>query len=167
MSVTRYELTTKYRGNESWDELEENYEGAYVRHGDYAALEQRLIESERYGRQTDITIDNLEMKLAQMAAENAGLKGWASERAICDDALEQLNYTTLKIDWRQRSLAAIETPSASAFLAEVRAQGVEMFSSAIGVSYQKLKPGSAQAKALKNVVFLAVHFAAQLRQEAQ
>lgn len=44
----------------------------------YEELEQRLIESERYGRQTDITIDNLEMKLAQMAAENAGLKAGAS-----------------------------------------------------------------------------------------
>ncbi|MHA1180924.1 hypothetical protein [Enterobacter ludwigii] len=39
----------------------------------FSVLEQRLIESERYGRQTDITIDNLEMKLAQMAAENAYL----------------------------------------------------------------------------------------------
>ncbi|HEP0646256.1 TPA: hypothetical protein QIU50_002453 [Enterobacter hormaechei subsp. xiangfangensis] len=39
----------------------------------FSELEQRLIESERYGRQTDITIDNLEMKLAQMAAENAYL----------------------------------------------------------------------------------------------
>ncbi|EKS7421245.1 hypothetical protein B7D30_000588 [Enterobacter ludwigii] len=41
---------------------------------EFSELEQRLIESERYGRQTDITIDNLEMKLAQMAAENAWLK---------------------------------------------------------------------------------------------
>jgi len=64
---------------------------------------------------------------AALAAENAGLKEWASERAICDDALEQLNYTKLKIDWRQRSFAAIETPASDAFLAEVRAQGVVMF----------------------------------------
>ena len=56
--------------------------------------------------------------------------------------------------------SAMQTPATDSFLAEVRAQGVEMFSNAIGVSYQKLKPGSAQAKALKNVVFLAVHFAA-------
>nr|EKY0741690.1 Eae-like protein [Citrobacter koseri] len=54
-----------------------------------------------------------------LAAENAGLKEWASERAICDDALEQLNYTTLKIDWRQRSLAAIKTSSTDTFLAKV------------------------------------------------
>lgn len=40
----------------------------------YEELEQKLIESERYGRQTDITIDNLEMKLAQMAAELASVK---------------------------------------------------------------------------------------------
>lgn len=44
----------------------------------YEELEQKFIESERYGRQTDITIDNLEMKLAQMAAENAALKAGAS-----------------------------------------------------------------------------------------
>lgn len=47
----------------------------------FSTLDQRLIESERYGRQTDITIDNLEMQLnaereakMALAAENAGLK---------------------------------------------------------------------------------------------
>lgn len=122
MSVTRYELTTKYRGNESWDELEENPEGAYVRHGDYAALEQRLIESERYGRQTDITIDNLEMKLAQMTAENAGLK--EIRKNLAEFIHEELDAGyPLNMD--------IETSATDAFMAEVRAQGVEIFASVL------------------------------------
>lgn len=66
MSVKRYEVN----GTSS---VFEDANGSLVDYEDYAALEQRLIESERYGRQTDITIDNLEMKLAQMAAENAYL----------------------------------------------------------------------------------------------
>lgn len=59
MSVKRYEV------NGSSSVLEDET-GSLVDYEDYAALEQRLIESERYGRQTDITIDNLEMKLARM-----------------------------------------------------------------------------------------------------
>ncbi|MFH2815292.1 hypothetical protein ABK803_18610 [Enterobacter ludwigii] len=66
MSVKRYEVN----GPSS---VFEDETGSLVDYKDYAALEQRLIESERYGRQTDITIDNLELKLAQMAAENAYL----------------------------------------------------------------------------------------------
>lgn len=64
-----------------------------------------------------------------LAAENAALKSWAQKRAVIDDASEQENYTSLKIDWRQRLLRYIETPATDAFLAEVRAQGVEMFAS--------------------------------------
>lgn len=94
----------------------------------FAALEQRLIESERYGRQTDITIDNLEMKLAQMAAENAGLNekvnklatwpgiefyssAWEFNNGDGNAALEYMCDT--------------EAPATDAFLAEVRAQGVD------------------------------------------
>ena len=54
----------------------------------------------------------------QLAAENAALREWASDRAFCDDTQEQLNYTALKIDWRRRSLAAIKTPATDDFLAE-------------------------------------------------
>ncbi|EPV3661254.1 MULTISPECIES: hypothetical protein [Enterobacter cloacae complex] len=92
--------------------------GDYVSHDDYAALEQRLIESERYGRQTDITIDNQELKLAQMAAENAGLK--ESRQRLAEFIHEELDADyPLNMD--------IETQATDAFLAEVRAQGVEMF----------------------------------------
>lgn len=124
-----------------------------------------------------------------LAAENAGLKesevplGAIENGRAFADRLEAYPFEceggnlNMCSDWQElrRCFEHLsewvmhnrsETPATNAFLAEVRAQGVEMFSNAIGVSYQKLKPGSAQAKALKNVVFLAVHFAAQLRQEA-
>ncbi|HDR2525638.1 TPA: hypothetical protein QCI36_000594 [Enterobacter ludwigii] len=123
MSVTRYELTTKYRGNESWDELEENPEGAYVRHGNYAALEQRLIESERYGRQTDITIDNLEMKIAQMAAENAGLKDEISNITFMRD--DDFFGSTQRAQEVMGRLVNVKTPATDAFLAEVRASAID------------------------------------------
>ncbi|EJM1499110.1 hypothetical protein NNW46_002352 [Escherichia coli] len=72
MSIKRYEWVACDEHACHCDVVE-SAEGDMVDYEDYAALEQRLIESERYGRQTDITIDNLEMKLVQMAAENAYL----------------------------------------------------------------------------------------------
>ncbi|MFP2377800.1 hypothetical protein ACLEUY_16880 [Enterobacter ludwigii] len=107
----------------------------------YEELEQRLIESERYGRQTDITIDNLEMQLKAeqeaklaMAAENAGLK------AICEDRRAfimngvQLGYIQVPTVETDPALETIrvavspqeQTPATDAFLAEVRAQGVDV-----------------------------------------
>lgn len=151
-----------------------------------AGFRKKLAESERYGRQTDITIDNLEMKLAQMAAENAALKAGASyfsygsehnfewhktakeaveaaEAAIddyrgdaCDGWSEEVDsvcwgiimQSSTKVGERPRNeddscdpaivticdyalLPNIETPATYDFLAEVRAQGVEMFASVL------------------------------------
>ena len=168
MSVTRYELTTKYRGNESWDELEENPEGAYVRHGDYAALDRRLIESERYGRQTDITIDNLEMKLAQMAAENAGLKA-AAEFATASDMWEELGGNVMRYQYQEwyadRLKSAVKTPATDAFLAEVRASAVDevclKISNAIVNCYQDEQIG------LDEAATICGDFAAEIRKGVQ
>ncbi|EPR9282017.1 hypothetical protein OHE72_10490 [Escherichia coli] len=101
----------------------------------YEELEQKLIESERYGRQTDITIDNMEMKLAQMAAENAGLK------AVCEDRRTfimngvQLGYIQVPTVETDPALETIRvavspqepTPATDAFLAEVRAHDLNAF----------------------------------------
>ena len=99
--------------------------GEYVKQEDYAALEQRLIESERYGRQTDITIDNLEMKLAQMAAENAGLKAAKEIIRHLNANREEANFCGIDDCYIDDAVAAMITPATSAFLAEVRAQGVD------------------------------------------
>ncbi|HHE8491794.1 TPA: hypothetical protein ACPFP8_001648 [Enterobacter ludwigii] len=129
MSVKRYEWVACDEHACHCDVVE-SAEGDMVDYEDYAALEQRLIESERYGRQTDITIDNLEMKLAQMAAENAGLK------AICEDRRTfimngvQLGYIQVPTVETDPALETIRvavspqepTPAADDFLAEVWAQ---------------------------------------------
>lgn len=69
MSVKRYEMKTKYRGNESWDELEEGPDGMYVRYEDYA-------ESHRALRAETTAHENTQMQLEKMAAENTGLNAF-------------------------------------------------------------------------------------------
>lgn len=93
-------------------------------------LERQLAESRREFWAADATINNLEMKLAEMtaqlanaedkcasmAAENAALK--ESERAF--DAMCAEEHGD---NWVSE---LTETPATDAFLAEVRAQGVDM-----------------------------------------
>lgn len=107
----------------------------------FAELESKLETALRECRSAGITIDNLEAKCASLAAENAGMKTGilqASEdmEAHHDDyALfsydadgEQMD-ALLRLCDAQDSIASLEnakTPATDAFLAEVRAQGVEM-----------------------------------------
>ena len=119
----------------------------------YEDLEQKLIESERYGRQTDITIDNLEMQLKTereaklaLAAENAGLKGafdkpqaylsWHAIPPTWEDPLPCGEYLDVHDEaghknsdgtdcWPVYAKPEIETPATDAFLAEVRAAAVD------------------------------------------
>lgn len=76
------------------------------------------------------TYEELQLQLAVVVAENAALKT-AAEFATADDMwIEQadgmLDYRY--VDWYVDVLkTAMETPATDAFLAEVRAQGVEMF----------------------------------------
>lgn len=172
MSVKRYEWIACDEHSCHCDVVE-SAEGDMVDYEDYAALEQRLMESERNGRQTDITIDNLELKLAQMAAENAYLlpkaaselsNAWVLHKYLIGiqaaimyldngnkKAAQEWLYGTIAgpgfdlpdgvddIDaWathqmrgsvsHQQALEIIkaETPSTDAYLAEVRAQGVDL-----------------------------------------
>ncbi|HGH3376912.1 TPA: hypothetical protein ACJILP_001625 [Enterobacter ludwigii] len=97
----------------------------------FSALEQRLIESERYGRQTDITIDNLELKLAQMAAENAGMKAAKEIIRHLNVNREEANFCGIDDCYIDDAVAAMITPATDDFLAELRAQGVEMFASVL------------------------------------
>ncbi|MDU4999989.1 MAG: hypothetical protein E6265_25945 [Enterobacteriaceae bacterium] len=57
-----------------------------------------------------------------------------------------------------------ETPATDVAIAALRAEGVEMFASDIGLVYQQLRKGSLPAKALKDVVMRATSFARQLRE---
>lgn len=103
----------------------------------YEELEQQLAESQREFRAADATIENLQMQLnaereAKLAlvAENAGLKD-AAEFATADDMWEELGGNVMRYQYQEwyadRLKSAMEIPATDAFLAEVRAQGVEMF----------------------------------------
>ncbi len=108
--VKRYDISAF--GGMSMDECTD---GAYVDYEDYAALE---------------------AKCASLAAENAGLKSGAMDeikvinrggQAYCVKDGVQVNpmYARGWNDYRAKSMQS-DTPSTDAFLAEVRAQGVDM-----------------------------------------
>ncbi|WP_097508573.1 hypothetical protein [Escherichia coli] len=82
----------------------------------FGELESKLETALRECRSAGITIDNLEAKCAKMAAENTSLK--QSEKEFNDFCREEFS------EWEGD---VTETPATDAFLAEVRAQGVEMY----------------------------------------
>ena len=112
MSVKRYAAHTNIDDFKS--DWHESKDGPMVKHEDYAALEARF---------------------AALAAENAGLK------AVCEDRRTfimngvQLGYIQVPTVETDPALGTIRvavspqepTPATDAFLAEVRAQGVESF----------------------------------------
>lgn len=113
-----------------------------VRHSDYAELE---------------------AKCAAMVAENAELKSALNDILQPDAAVLERNH-------RVRALDAMETPATDAFLAEVRAQGVEMFADKYRAQLTALPTTpenifDAAHVRLRYQIFDADEFAAQLRKE--
>ncbi|EAA8568739.1 hypothetical protein XR22_00090 [Salmonella enterica] len=92
----------------------------------------------------------LEEKFMALAAENAGLKAAIDSTIGWQQSTDPVNVESV------RMLVDIETPATDAFLAEVRAQGVEMFS-------EKFGGGTQLSDMVKEV---AKDFAAQLRKGA-
>ena len=167
-----------------------------------AGLRKKLIESERYGRQTDITIDNLEMQLnaereakMALAAENAGMKDFvktcfraAADGASLDGADIQELGERLGLFGRETYQPALHgyicgheagedtvyvikrTPATDAFLAEVRAQSVEMFAASLGSPYVERGEECYQDGYTHAIERIKCHkapeFAAQLRKGA-
>ena len=86
----------------------------------FGELESKLETALRECRSAGITIDNLEAKCAKMAAENTSLK--QSEKEFNDFCREEFS------EWEDD---VTETTATDAFLAEVRAQGVDMASCAL------------------------------------
>lgn len=117
-------------------------------------------------------LEAAESKCRELAAENAH----ARERHVFIRALAVsiLEHSGGRMDWRGAMEDATEllqtvdsvyakTPATDAFLAEMRAQGVDEFATELGNVYQQLRSGSNHAHAIKSAVFRAVEFAAQLR----
>ncbi|MBS0833659.1 hypothetical protein [Enterobacter hormaechei] len=159
----------------------------------YEELEQKLIESERYGRQTDITIDNLEMQLKTereaklaLAAENAGLKGafdkpqaylsWHAIPPTWEDPLPCGEYLDVHDEaghknsdgtdcWPVYAKPEIETPATDAFLAEVRAAAVDEV--CLKVSNAIVNCYQDEQVGLDAAATICGDFAAQLRKGVQ
>ena len=108
----------------------------------FTDLEQKLADSQREFRAADATIENLQMQLnaereakLALAAENAGLKSVCEDRRTFIMNGVQLGYIQVPTVETDPALETIRvavspqepTPATDAFLAEVRAQGVESF----------------------------------------
>ncbi|MGZ8208285.1 hypothetical protein ACXVQ8_21100 [Enterobacter hormaechei subsp. xiangfangensis] len=131
MSVKRYEWVACDEHACHCDVVE-SAEGDMVDYEDYAALEQNLAESQREFRAADATIENLQMQVEKLAAENAGMK--AKGREVLKEAAyvySHYNRMTDHLDGESvdgqtlhefQFLLDCETPATDAFLAEVRAQ---------------------------------------------
>lgn len=102
------------------------------------------------------TYEELEAKCAALAAENAGLKSAIEKHA---DSYIMCGYCRTERDGKNDDVCEVldSTPATDAFLAEVRAQGVEMFAASLKVAGGHDHPYSA----------VASEFAAQLRKGVQ
>ncbi|EMO1634369.1 hypothetical protein WCZ06_001983 [Salmonella enterica] len=89
----------------------------------FGELESKLETALRECRSAGITIDNLEAKCAAMAAENAVMEKFCKDAAFDTDYEAELS---MERGGFSDELNEIKTPATDAFLAEVRAQGVEM-----------------------------------------
>lgn len=102
----------------------------------FGELESKLETALRECRSAGITIDNLEAKCAALAAESAGLKSahpqpFGHEMMKALDAYEKHQDEVpetgmLNAFFILRDSIRVDTPATDAFLAEVRAQGVDM-----------------------------------------
>ncbi|EAV2866096.1 hypothetical protein EZ472_17280 [Salmonella enterica] len=113
-----------------------------------------------------MTIAELEEKCAAMTAENAGLKAAIDSTIGWQQSTDPVNVESV------RMLVDIETPATEAFLAEVRAQGVEMFADKYRAQLTALPTTpenifDAAHVSLRYQIFDADEFAAQLRKGVQ
>ncbi|WP_097414191.1 hypothetical protein [Escherichia coli] len=90
----------------------------------FGELESKPETALRECRSAGITIDNLEAKCAALAAESAGMKKFCKDAAFDADYEAELG---MERGGFSDALNEIKTPATDAFLAEVRAQGVEMY----------------------------------------
>jgi len=125
----------------------------------FASLEQQLAESQREFRSADATIENLQMQVEKLAAENACLKQGIEEVA---EAFETGTDRVLATAVDEAS--NLLTPATDAVLKRIQAQGVEMFASTIKISCTLENSENFVASLKKSIKNEGEYFAAQLRQ---
>lgn len=110
------------KGDTTWQNLQA-FHAAATPEVVQALLDEREAQSKR--------IAELETNLAALAVENVGIKSAIPEPRDIEDDNDNMDDVSLAEDFGfnhaiERMRRRIETPATDAFLAEVRAQGVEM-----------------------------------------
>ena len=154
-----------------------------------SASEQQLEESRREFRAADATIHNLELQITDMAVQLANAESkcreLAAENAHARErhvfiralAVSILEHSGGRMDWRGAMEDATEllqtvdsvyakTPATDAFLAEVRAQGVEMMAAEADQLMNEFGDDSYKVMVTADLQRFANAFAAQLRKGA-
>lgn len=128
----------------------------------FGELESKLETALRECRSAGITIDNLEAKCAALAAESAGMKKFCKDAAFDADYEAELG---MERGGFSDALNEIKTPATDAFLAEVRAQGVEMYADNLDNGADDAERGGFDyaVKFLRSEASSVRLFAAQLR----
>lgn len=149
----------------------------------YEELEQKLAESQREFRAADATIENLQMQVEKLAAENAEsekrmqqliqvINNADNDYCMCGDEMKNhvhggCGHPTGMFDYHynQWLKSANKTPATDTFLAEVRAQGVESAGEYLKQYAQGLHEEARLV--LQDAGELCNGFAAQLRKGVQ
>ncbi|MEY7815928.1 hypothetical protein [Enterobacter cloacae] len=149
----------------------------------FTELEQKLAESQLEFRAADATIENLQMQLnaereakLALAAENAGLKSvdvWMNADEVGGSAADKEIENGATPDEATRAgvqavIESIKTPATDDFLAEVRAQGVDMFAAHKRERQQALRSRSMRmSEEAAGMAADAENFADELRKGVQ
>ncbi|WCF42176.1 hypothetical protein [Enterobacter roggenkampii] len=86
-------------------------------------LEQKLADSQHEFKASDSTADNLKMQLAALAAELSAIEAIHNDAVFITD--EHYERCPPEVQKMIRSLAVMQIPATSSFLAEVRASAIE------------------------------------------
>lgn len=144
-SCKRFDYLTPW-GKHRADVMREHIEHLEAR---IVTLERETAEAMEVVREANTITERATGKFASLVAENAALK--ESERELDETCAGEFGP-----NWISN---LTETPSTDAYLAEVRAQGVEMFG-------DHLRKKGSNPIVCKMIALGADEFAAQLRQEA-
>ncbi|EAM9791067.1 hypothetical protein DYU29_19375 [Salmonella enterica] len=146
-------------------------------------LEQQLEESRREFRAADASIHNLELKITDMAVQLANAESKCRELAVenvtLNDKMNKLatwpgiefyssawEFCNLDGNDALEFMCDVKTPATDAFLAEVRAHGVEMMAAEADQLMNELGDDSYKVMVTADLQRFANAFAAQLRKGA-
>ncbi|MGX4988942.1 hNH endonuclease [Enterobacter kobei] len=145
----------------------------------FADLEQKLAVSQREFRAADATIENLQMQVEKLAAENAGLKAAVTSQIELRAEIKKAGRPPHADFWVQSICEAEEkvkraledTPATDAFLAEVRASAIDSLVDIKTKQLADMHPDThafgATAMSIRSQINELQVFAAQLRKGVQ